>query len=76
MGRQAPNRVTLTTQIKTALTQALLDQRPDFDEMWLRGSLLGRLSTPDEFRGEHQTDEPGTDTKAPSCTSSPRLAAL
>lgn len=35
------------------MTAALLDQRPDLNEIWLRGSLLGRLSTPDEFRGQY-----------------------
>lgn len=33
------------------MTDALLAERPDFEEEWLRGSMLGRLSTPDEFRG-------------------------
>ncbi|WVQ80486.1 hypothetical protein IAT38_002591 [Cryptococcus sp. DSM 104549] len=37
--------------IRTALTAALLDEKPELQELWLRGSLLGRLSTPDEFRG-------------------------
>ncbi len=34
------------------MTAALLAQRPDFNETWLSGSLLGRLSTADEFSGE------------------------
>lgn len=33
------------------MTDALLAQRPDFEEEWHRGSMLERLSTPDEFRG-------------------------
>lgn len=33
------------------MTDDLLIQRPDFEEEWLRGSMLERLSTPDEFRG-------------------------
>lgn len=37
--------------IRTAMTDALLAERPDFEEEWTRGSMLGRLSTPDEFRG-------------------------
>lgn len=37
--------------ILTAMTDQLLAERPDLDEEWLRGSMLGRLSTPDEFRG-------------------------
>ncbi|RSH84552.1 uncharacterized protein EHS24_006074 [Apiotrichum porosum] len=37
--------------IRTALTDVLLKQRPDFEETWTAGSLMGRLSTPDEFRG-------------------------
>ncbi|WVQ80485.1 hypothetical protein IAT38_002590 [Cryptococcus sp. DSM 104549] len=37
--------------IRTALTAAQLDEKPELQELWLRGSLLGRLSTPDEFRG-------------------------
>ncbi|OCF34960.1 short-chain dehydrogenase [Kwoniella heveanensis CBS 569] len=37
--------------IRTALTAAQLDEKPELNEIWLKGSLLGRLSTPDEFRG-------------------------
>ncbi|WVR03419.1 hypothetical protein IAU60_000410 [Kwoniella sp. DSM 27419] len=37
--------------IRTALTAAQLDEKPELAETWLKGSLLGRLSTPDEFRG-------------------------
>lgn len=33
------------------MTDALLEQRPDLEELWLSGSMLNRLSTPDEFRG-------------------------
>ncbi|KAI5451653.1 hypothetical protein NCC49_001634 [Naganishia albida] len=37
--------------IRTAMTDMLLAERPDLEEEWLRGSMLERLSTPDEFRG-------------------------
>lgn len=37
--------------IRTAMTDELLAQRPDFKKQWLSGSMLERLSTPDEFRG-------------------------
>lgn len=37
--------------IRTAMTDMLLAERPDLEEEWLRGSMLDRLSTPDEFRG-------------------------
>lgn len=37
--------------IRTALTDALLAQQPSLGPQWLKGSLIGRLSTPDEFRG-------------------------
>ncbi|WWD22271.1 hypothetical protein CI109_106762 [Kwoniella shandongensis] len=37
--------------IRTALTAAQLDEKPELNQIWLQGSLLGRLSTPDEFRG-------------------------
>lgn len=33
------------------MTDGLLATRPDLEEEWLRGSMLDRLSTPDEFRG-------------------------
>ena len=33
------------------MTDDLLAQRPDFHKQWLSGSMLERLSTPDEFRG-------------------------
>lgn len=38
--------------IRTALTAALLDAQPEFEEIWHRKKLLGRLATPDEIRGE------------------------
>jgi NAD(P)-dependent dehydrogenase (short-subunit alcohol dehydrogenase family) len=38
--------------IRTALTAALLDAQPEFEEVWHRKKLLGRLATPDEMRGE------------------------
>ena len=44
--------IDVQTQIRTALTAALLEEKPELEETWLQGSLLGRLSTPDEFRGE------------------------
>jgi len=34
------------------MTKALLEQKPELNEVWLRNALLGRLSTQDEFRGE------------------------
>nr|XP_018266482.1 short-chain dehydrogenase [Kwoniella dejecticola CBS 10117]OBR88640.1 short-chain dehydrogenase [Kwoniella dejecticola CBS 10117] len=37
--------------IRTALTAAQLEEKPELNKIWLQGSLLGRLSTPDEFRG-------------------------
>ncbi|ORY31985.1 hypothetical protein BCR39DRAFT_524944 [Naematelia encephala] len=37
--------------IRSAMTAQLLAQKPELDDIWHRGSLLGRLSTPDEFRG-------------------------
>ncbi|KAK4689333.1 hypothetical protein P7C73_g780, partial [Tremellales sp. Uapishka_1] len=37
--------------IRTAMTDELLAARPDLEDEWLRGSMLQRLSTPDEFRG-------------------------
>ncbi|BEJ11941.1 hypothetical protein CspHIS471_0204010 [Cutaneotrichosporon sp. HIS471] len=37
--------------IRTALTDVLLKQKPEYEKTWLDGSLLGRLSTVDEFRG-------------------------
>lgn len=33
------------------MTAALLEEKPELLEIWMRGTLLGRLSTPDEFRG-------------------------
>lgn len=37
--------------IRTKLTDELLEQQPALAATWLKGSLMGRLSTPDEFRG-------------------------
>ena len=41
-------------QIRTAMTAALLEEQPELGDIWLTGSLLGRLSTQDEFRGERK----------------------
>ena len=49
-----------SSKIRTAMTAQLLEQRPDFNEVWLAGSLLGRLSTQDEFRGEFHSVRVGT----------------
>ncbi|KAE8542973.1 hypothetical protein D1P53_000460 [Cryptococcus gattii VGV] len=46
--------------IRTALTAAQLDEKPELKEIWLKGSLLGRLSTPDEFRVRRQSPHPLT----------------
>jgi NAD(P)-dependent dehydrogenase (short-subunit alcohol dehydrogenase family) len=37
--------------IRTAMTDQLLAENPDLEREWLSGSMLHRLSTPDEFRG-------------------------
>ncbi|OWZ77694.1 short-chain dehydrogenase [Cryptococcus neoformans Bt85] len=37
--------------IRTAMTDGLLAELPDLEQEWLRGSMLDRLSTPDEYRG-------------------------
>jgi hypothetical protein len=37
--------------IRTAMTDQLLTENPDLEREWLSGSMLHRLSTPDEFRG-------------------------
>lgn len=37
--------------IRTAMTDQLLAENPDLEREWLAGSMLDRLSTPDEYRG-------------------------
>ncbi len=37
--------------IRTAMTDQLLAEKPDLAALWLEGSMLRRLSTPDEFHG-------------------------
>jgi NAD(P)-dependent dehydrogenase (short-subunit alcohol dehydrogenase family) len=37
--------------IRTAMTDQLLAENPDLEKEWLSGSMLDRLSTPDEYRG-------------------------
>ncbi|KAJ9490130.1 hypothetical protein VN97_g3147 [Penicillium thymicola] len=37
--------------IRTAMTDALLQEKPDLEETWMRGALLGRLGTPEDFKG-------------------------
>ena len=34
------------------MTAALLETNPELEAMWLQGNLMGRLATPDEFRGQ------------------------
>ncbi|KAL1409627.1 hypothetical protein Q8F55_003623 [Vanrija albida] len=50
-GRTSQGRSLSPGYIRTALTEALIVERPRVLEEWTAGSLLGRLSTPDEFRG-------------------------
>lgn len=41
----------LTTQyIRTAMTDALLEEKPEVEDTWMRGALLGRLGTPEDFK--------------------------
>jgi len=37
--------------IRTAMTDQLLAENPELEREWLSGSMLHRLSTPDEYRG-------------------------
>jgi NAD(P)-dependent dehydrogenase (short-subunit alcohol dehydrogenase family) len=37
--------------IRTAMTDQLLAENPELEKEWLSGSMLERLSTPDEYRG-------------------------
>ncbi|KAL2822090.1 hypothetical protein BJX63DRAFT_442277 [Aspergillus granulosus] len=37
--------------IRTAMTDALLVAKPEVEETWMRGALLGRLGVPDDFKG-------------------------
>lgn len=36
--------------IRTAMTDALLAEKPEIEETWLRGALLGRLGAPEDFK--------------------------
>ncbi|KAJ5833373.1 hypothetical protein N7474_001684 [Penicillium riverlandense] len=36
--------------IRTAMTDALLKEKPEVEEIWLRGALLGRLGAPEDFK--------------------------
>ena len=33
------------------MTKALLEEKPELNDVWLHNALLGRLSTQDEYRG-------------------------
>ncbi|KAJ5094319.1 hypothetical protein N7456_010180 [Penicillium angulare] len=37
--------------IRTAMTDALLQEKPEVEETWMRGALLGRLGAPEDFKG-------------------------
>lgn len=32
------------------MTDALLQEKPEVEETWMRGALLGRLGTPEDFK--------------------------
>ncbi|KAJ5128952.1 hypothetical protein N7448_002662 [Penicillium atrosanguineum] len=36
--------------IRTAMTDGLLQEKPDLEETWMRGALLGRLGAPEDFK--------------------------
>ncbi|RAL11085.1 oxidoreductase, short chain dehydrogenase/reductase family [Aspergillus homomorphus CBS 101889] len=36
--------------IRTAMTDALLAEKPEVEETWMRGALLGRLGVPEDFK--------------------------
>ncbi|KAE8150910.1 hypothetical protein BDV25DRAFT_129169 [Aspergillus avenaceus] len=36
--------------IRTAMTDALLQEKPEVEETWMRGALLGRLGVPEDFK--------------------------
>jgi NAD(P)-dependent dehydrogenase (short-subunit alcohol dehydrogenase family) len=36
--------------IRTAMTDELLAEKPDLEETWMRGALLGRLGAPEDFK--------------------------
>ena len=36
--------------IRTAMTDALLQQKPEVEAQWMAGALLGRFGAPEDFR--------------------------
>ncbi|KAK2760410.1 hypothetical protein FQN54_002480 [Arachnomyces sp. PD_36] len=36
--------------IRTAMTDCLLEEKPEVEETWMRGALLNRLGTPEDFK--------------------------
>jgi NAD(P)-dependent dehydrogenase (short-subunit alcohol dehydrogenase family) len=36
--------------IRTAMTDALLKEKPEVEQTWMRGALLGRLGVPEDFK--------------------------
>lgn len=36
--------------IRTAMTDQLLAEKPDVEELWMAGALLGRLGAPEDFK--------------------------
>ncbi|RMJ22078.1 hypothetical protein PHISP_07054 [Aspergillus sp. HF37] len=36
--------------VRTAMSNTLLRQKPSVEETWMRGALLGRLGTPEDFK--------------------------
>lgn len=37
-------------QSATAMTDQLLEQKPDIEEQWMAGALLGKLGVPEDFK--------------------------
>ena len=46
----------LMVQIKTKMTQGIIDQRPGYEEDMVNSTVLKRGSTGDEYRGELSRD--------------------
>ena len=36
--------------IRTAMTDQLLEEKPEIEKMWMMGALLGRLGAPEDFK--------------------------
>lgn len=47
---QASTEANKVQYVRTAMSNALIEEKPDVADTWMRGALLGRLGAPEDFK--------------------------